>query len=274
MKHFKHLFTALLLLCATVANAYDIEFNGVYYNITDYDKFTVEVTSGDNKYTGSVGIPEKFVFYGTTYRVTSIGDYAFSNCYGLTSITIPNSVTSIGVQAFRWCTGLTSITIPNSVTSIGNDAFESCGSLTSFTIPNRVTSIGYYAFFGCSELTSITIPNSVTSIGDDAFRYCSSLESIVVEEGNTKYDSRENCNAIIETESNTLFAGCKNTIISNSVISIGYGAFTGCSGLTSITIPNSVTSIGDYVFSSCENLTDVYCLATDVPATNSDAFVG
>ena len=257
MKHFKHLFTALLLLCATVANAYDIEFNGVYYNITDYDKFTVEVTSGDNKYTGSVGIPEKFVFYGTTYRVTSIGNDAFAWCDGLTSVTIGNSVTSIENWAFWGCSGLTSITIPNSVTSIGNGAFVSCSKLTSITIPNSVTSIGSSAFSSCAGLTSVTIGNSVTSIGDMAFAGCSELESIVVDTGNTKYDSRDNCNAIIETESNTLITGCKNTIIPNSVISIGEGAFVGCAGLTSITIPNSVTSIGSSAFSSCAGLTSV-----------------
>ncbi len=143
--------------------------------------------------------------------VTSIGDYAFYNCKGLTGITIPDSVTSIGWCAFNGCTGLTSITIPDSVTSIGSSAFDGCTGLTSITIPDSVTSIGSYAFKGCTGLTSVSIPNSVTSIGMSAFYGCTRLTSIT---------------------------------IPDSVTSIGNRAFYCCTGLTSITIPDSVTSIG------------------------------
>ena len=189
--------------------------------------------------------------------VTSIGKSAFSYCSGLTSITIPNSVTSIGKSAFSDCSGLTSITIPNSVSSIGSAAFGCCSGLTSITIPNSVTSIGDYAFYDCSGLTSITIPNSVTSIGFSPFEGCSGLTSIIVSSGNSQYDSRDNCNAIIETSSNTLIAGCNNTIIPNGVTSIGKSAFSYCSGLTSIMIPNSITRIGERAFSHCSSLTSI-----------------
>ena len=186
-------------------------------------------------------------------------------------LVIPNSVTSIRDHTFKGCSGLTSVTIPNSVTSIGELAFSGCSGLTSVTIPNSVASIGDNAFSECYGLTSITIPNSVMSIGTSAFRNCSGLASITVASGNTKYDSRNDCNAIIETSSNTLVSGCKNTVIPNTVTSIGQYAFYNCSSLTSINIPNSVTSIGDYAFYNCSGLTSV-TIGNGVTSIGSWAF--
>ena len=223
MKRFL-LFLALMLSCIVQAFAYDFEVDGICYNISGSN---AEVTSSSTAYSGSVVIPSTVTYSDKTYSVTSIGDYAFEDCSGLTSITIPNSVKSIGRDAF----------------------------------------------YGCSGLTSVTIPSNVTSIGDWAFESCSGLTSIIVESENTVFDSRENCNAIIETSSNTLLFGCQNTVIPESVTSIRYNAFKGFNTLTSITIPSSVTSIGTSVFSGCTSLTSV-TIGSGVESIGNYAFNG
>ena len=188
--------------------------------------------------------------------VTSIGNFAFRYCTSLVGVTIPDSVTSIGTGAFHGCTSLASVTISDSVTTIDVGVFFGCTSLESVTIPDSVTSIDY-SFSGCTSLASVTIPDSVTSIGAGAFEGCAGLESLTVDTNNTVYDSRNNCNAIIETASNTLIAGCKNTVIPNDVTTVGEDAFFGCTSLTSVTIPDSVTSIGDFAFCGCTSLASV-----------------
>ena len=186
------------------------------------------------------------------------------------------------------------ITFDGDVTTIGDEAFEWCHGLTSIEISNSVTSIGISAFIACSSLTSLVIPYSVTYISYNPFAQCFGLNSIIVETGNTAYDSRNNCNAIIKTDTNELILGCKNTIIPYSVTSIGFRAFDGCRmslitipdsvtridewafirclGLTSIEIPASVTSIGREAFSSCLQLASIVEHATMPPALGSDAF--
>ena len=150
--------------------------------------------------------------------------------------------------------GLSSIEVPSRVSSIGAEAFSGCSSLASVLIPSSVTSIGSFAFSGCSSLASVLIPSRVTSIGSFAFQNCSSLNSLAVEAENTMYDSRYDCNAIIETASNTLIAGCATTIIPRSVTAIGDKAFSERTGLTALTIPNRVKTIGENAFEGCSNL--------------------
>ena len=147
-KLFVFLFSLILsVVFSASASAEVVKIDGIYYNLIS--KSTAEVTSGEEEYSGEVVIPSSITVEGKEYPVTSIGQDAFRECSGLTSVTIPNSVTSIGAVAFYDCSSLTSITIPNSVTIIGNSAFRGCSGLTSVTIPNSVTSIGGAAFDGC-----------------------------------------------------------------------------------------------------------------------------
>ena len=280
----KKIFTLLLAVAASVGTifAWDyerVQIDDLYYNLDATTK-TAQVTSQNNGYPywstniTTADIPASVTYNSVPYSVTSIGNDAFWRCTGLTSVTIPNSVTSIGSSAFYDCTSLTSVTIPNGVTDIESYTFYGCSGLISVTIPNSVTSIGHAAFYGCSGLTSVTIGNGVTSIDTEAlFRGCISLNSIIVESGNTVYDSRNNCNAIIETASNTLIVGCQSTIIPNSVTSIRWWAFEDCSSLTSVTIPNSVTSIGYGAFSECTGLTSV-TIPNSVTSIEESTFEG
>ena len=258
------LFLSLAVLLSLPMLAVEVEIDGINYDLLAKAKLATVIEKSSGKYSGKVVIPESVEYGGTACSVTSIGEYAFSGCDGLTSVTIPNSVTSIGRNAFYRCSGLTSVTIPNSVTSIGNGAFEYCSGLTSVTIPNSVTSIEYAAFAYCSGLSSVTIPNSVTSIEMYAFYYCSGLTSVTIPNSVTSIG-------------NNAFAYCSgltSVIIPNSVTSIWESTFYGCSRLTSVTIPNSVTSIQTNAFANCPELLDVYCYAEKVPSTRSNAFDG
>jgi hypothetical protein len=234
----KVLLSFLLTLLPMLVSAEAVEIDGIWYNLVSKVK-EAKVTSNPKRYKGNVEIPPSVIYEGETYKVTSIGDYAFSFCTGLTSITIPNSVTSIGEGAFSGCSGLTSISIPNTVTSISGSAFSGCSGLTSVTIPNSVTSISGSAFSGCTGLTSITIPNSVTSIVHYAFSGCTGLTSVT---------------------------------IPNSVTNIDYYAFQNCNNISSVTIGEKVNKISMGAFTNCQQLTDVICLAENVPNTASDAF--
>ncbi|MCR5849454.1 MAG: leucine-rich repeat domain-containing protein [Bacteroidaceae bacterium] len=276
----------LLALLPIVANAYDAEIDGIYYNLIDKAKIA-EVIPGDftfpsedcnipmGLYSGDIVIPEFVTYEGIRYSVTSIkdGNYgyngpgcwgAFFNCYNLTSVSIPNSVTHIGDGAFQGCNHLTTIKIGNGVKSIGDYAFYDCSSLTSIILPNGVTSIGDYAFGYCTSLTSITIPESVTSIGQDAFGFASLQYN---EYGNADYIGNDDNPYLVLIKPQT--DNITTCDINEKCKFINSGAFNNCRNLTSITIPNSMTSIGNEAFANCPELSDVYCFAKEVPSTSS-----
>ncbi len=315
--------------------AYDFEVDGICYTIKSSQEKTVTVSrknsdySSSEGYSGQINIPERVSYNGNRYSVIGIDGYAFVNCDKITSVSIPSSVITIGAAAFQSCSSLTSIEIPDGVKTLDYYVFSLCSSLTSISIPKStnlikgkilygcnnlksiivdkdntvydsrdncnalietstntilegcqytvipesVTTIGKSAFKGCKGLTSLNIPSNIISIESSAFAECSELISIVVSEDNKKYDSRNNCNAIIETSSNTLITGCKNTIIPDNVTCIGYSAFMGCVGLKTINIPNSVTSIEGYAFRECTNLTSAI-IGNSVKSIDLYAFSG
>ena len=263
----KTVLLSAVLCSATAIHAHDFEAvndDGVtiYYNILSTDDMTCAVTykgtsysEYENEYAGDVKIPET-VTNSVRYQVTSIGHYAFNKCSDLTSVKMPNSVLTIGHGVFSDCINLTSVVLSNSLTSIDSGAFSGCKMLTSLTLPNSLKSIGAASFTG-SGLTSFTVPASVEEIGVNPLSDCASLTTIVVDESSPYFHSQNHCNAIIEKSSNTLISGCKNTVIPNTVTTIGINAFRCCSGLTAITIPNSVTTLLDGAFYDCEDLTAI-----------------
>lgn len=240
----------------------------------DYIKYTVKeghlAVSGYDKsgFKGVAKIVSSITYKGNFYEVLEIGDKAFNNCNGLVSVSIPTCVKKIGSYAFGGCNGLTSMDIKD-LSAWCKISFYNYASnpllfvhhlyvngkeVKDLIIPNEVTSISGYAFTGCSYLNSITIHKNVTSIGRSAFTYCSGLTNITVENGNSSYDSRGNCNAIIQKSTNALLVGCSKTIIPDNVTSIESDAFKGCERLESLTIPPNVTSIGYEAFSGCIGL--------------------
>ena len=232
----KQLLLFVMMLLPLMAMADAVEIDGIYYNLNANGK-VAEVTSNPNKYTGSIVIPETVNYDNITYGVTSIGNYTFNGCSDLISVTIPNSVTSIGEAAFEGCSSLVSITIPNSVTRIGDDAFSGCSGLKKVIVSDIAAWCGIK--FGTSVLGSFY--------------------------ANPLYSAKH-----LYSDENTEI---KDLVIPNSVTSIGGGAFSSCSGLTSVTIPNSVTSIGDYAFYACSGLTSI-TIPNNVTSIGDNAFFG
>lgn len=243
----------LLLLVASVASAYDFEYEGGYYNIISSTDLTCEITYKEylketDTYKGYLLIPLTVEYNGHIYKVVSIGEYAFYGCSNLVGVILyeRDSITSIGDYAFFNCSSMTGIIIPEGVISIGDYAFDGCSIMTDVIFSESVTSIGDWAFYNCSSLTSVTIPEGVTSIGDHAFSN-SGLTNITIPGSVTSFG-------------NNAFYGCSSltdVIISEGVTSIGRGAFEHCSNLTDVTISEGVTSIGDYAFFCCSSLKNI-----------------
>ncbi len=188
--------------------------------------------------------------------ITYIGSDSFSYCNILTDISIPNSLTGIGRAAFAY-TGLQKVVLPENLTSIGNQAFLGCENMSQIVLPSSLLSIGDYAFSGCKSLSSVTIPEQVNSLGTSLFGGCDALRTLEVSRDNRKYDSRNNCNAIISTSDNCLIIGCNNTVIPSGVTRIGKNAFESCDGLENIVIGEDVEEIGYFSFGQCNKLKTV-----------------
>ena len=242
----------------------------------------------------SVTIPNSVVY---------IGEFAFADCTGLTSVHIPKNVQFIGPAAFGWCdldyisvdeenavyqspnncnavidirndmlvVGTNHTVIPENVKIIGDRAFSGCEHLESINLPSGLTDIYDYAFGSCYSLQEITIPQNVRNIQRAILGECHSLTKIVVDAANTVYDSRENCNGIIETASNTLIIGIQETVIPNTVTTIGSEAYYGCYNLTSVNIPSSVTCIAEYAFGFNYRL-ETIIIPSSVTSIGSKAF--
>ena len=255
----------------------------------------------------SVDIPSsiRYIDEDAFYGCTSLTDvtlhegllyiygWAFNGCSSLYNLTLPNSVKNLG-RGFIRGTGISHLDLPAGLTRIGTNVFAECQNLKTITIgpnirdidlyafqnsgiesiviPDNIQNIDSYAFADCNDLGSVYIGKGVTRLGRGPFRSCPSLTSLVVDKDNPKYDSRNNCNAIIETASNKLVVGCHVSTVPKTVTAISNFAFGRCSGLTGITLPKNLTMIEAEAFRYCPDLTEVTCLATVPPEISTYAF--
>ena len=282
MKHFKFLFTFFLLLCSVVTNAYDVIIGGVYYNYTATNE--LEVTYGENPYSGSVVIPMNVVVEGNTYVVTSIGNSAFEECVDLTSIEVPGSVKRIGMHAFNGCDNLSSVYItdisawcninfnidPYESVPVRNssnpliyaDALYLNGELvTDLVIPDNVTMINRFAFFAYRGLESVEVSNSVTDIGEDAFCRCANLKSAKLSSSMT-----------IINQGVFSRTGLTSITIPEGVKTLGTWSFDNCPELTTVVLPSTLNEIGNYAFEACTNLSEI-ALPESLTFIGKDVFV-
>lgn len=261
MKLIIRLLTLLVLLSTGLTSyAYDIEVDGIYYNIFASTK-TAKVTYGNSLYTNQINIPESINYGSHSLMVVGVDDEAFKDCTSLTIVNLPKTVTSIGASAFCGCTSLTTINLPETITIIDQGAFSGCSSITNVNLPKSVTSIGPNAFSGCTSLTDIDLPESI--IGSNAFNGCSSLTNVNLPKSLAGIPSGA-------------FSGCSSLSIINlpeSVTYVGRSAFAECTSLTSMNMPESLTKIDDYAFSVCTSLTTI-SLPSFIEEIGRKAFYG
>ena len=287
--------SALLMLLSQSISAHDFQVDGIYYNITSSIDLTVSVThqgTNYNSYSGDVFIPDNVSYSGKIYSVNSIGQSAFKECTGLTSITMPNSITNIGISAFQGCTELTRITLPSRLIIIEEGAFRDCSGLTSITIPNSVTSIGRAAFRSCTGLQNITISNSVTNIDKNSFYGCINLKTVyncsplILTSGSSDYgyvayyaDYIYNCVQdgdyfLITIDNKTYvfcYVGSETDLILPNVDGIFKNAFAHCTYLNNVTIPSCMTTIGESAFQGCSGITTII-IPKNITNICNDAF--
>ncbi len=267
---------------STFSNCYNLTSIAIPKSVTSigegafqvcFDLMEINVDSENQNYASFDGIlyskdlrtliccPQKLLTVSILDSVTTIGDYAFYSCTGLTSIVLPDGVTSIGACAFSSCMKLSSIVIPNGVTAIYDETFQACFELVSVRLPN-VTTIGNNVFNSCYELNSIELSNNLSAIGECAFYSCTKLASI---------ELPDNLNAIGENA----FGNCENLSsikLPNGLTSISVRLFSNCYNLTSITIPESVVSIESGAFSYCDKIVEINSLNPEPPVLFNDAF--
>ena len=278
------LFLSLAVLLSLPMLAVEVEIDGISYELDTYTKQATVIMKSSGTYSGEVIIPESVEHEGTAYSVTSIGERAFYNCSGLTSVTIPNSVMSIGKYAFYNCSGLTSVHVSDIAawcnidfdSDAYNPFYDFDGSnplyyahhlylngeeVKDLVIPNSVTSIRKCAFWGCSGLTSVTIPNSVMSIGKCAFYCCSGLTSVTIPNNVTSIGERAffGCFGLTSVHISDIAAWCNIEFSDDSSTPLIYAQHLYLNGeeVKDLVIPNSVTSIGDYAFMDYSGLTSV-----------------
>lgn len=269
MKHlFKPIFLVLALFLPIVASAYDFEVDGIYYNKNGTEASVTFKDTNYNSYRDTVNIPNTVTYLDTTYTVTRVGSRAFENCSALRRVTFPNSITEIEYRGFYNCTMLSNVSFPSSLSIIGSYAFQNCTRISSPSL-NRVTTIGYRAFYNTGTWY-VYLNQYQTSIGTQAFGHCY-IWGINVASNNPVYDSRDDCEAVIETATNTIILGCQYTKIPNTVTAIGDESFDGCEELSELIIPNSVTYIGSWAFLECTNLRNLV-IPNSVTTIKNSAF--